>query len=58
VKFINLTTVKNKTGDLVVMNRNGHLVIHDHKGRELERHPVVYGSTLKVHDGEQIAPDR
>ncbi len=58
VKFLNLTTVKNKPGDLVVMNRNGSLVIHDHKGRELERHPVAYGSTLKVHDGEQIAPDR
>ena len=58
VKFVNLTTVKNKTGDLVVMNRNGHLVIHDHKGRELERHPVVYGSTLKVHDGELLTPDR
>src|SRR5206468_277614 len=56
VRFINLTTVKNKTGDLVVMNRNGHLVVQDHKGRELERHSLVYGATLKTSDGQEINP--
>ena len=45
VKFHNLTTVKNKKGDLVVMNRSGALIIHDQKGRERERHAVVYGAT-------------
>jgi DNA-directed RNA polymerase subunit beta' len=56
VRFINLTTVKNKGGDLVVMNRNGHLVVQDHKGRELERHSPVYGATLKASDGQEISP--
>ena len=54
VKFHNINTVKNKKGDLVVMNRAGALVIHDQKGRERERHAVVYGATLKVKDGQDV----
>ena len=54
VKFHNLTTVKDKNGDLVVMNRSGAVIIHDQKGRERERHAVVYGARLKVKDGEEI----
>jgi DNA-directed RNA polymerase subunit beta' len=54
VKFHNITTVKNKRGDLVVMNRAGALVIHDPKGRERERHAVVYGAQLKVKDGQEV----
>jgi DNA-directed RNA polymerase subunit beta' len=44
VRFINLQTVKSKSGDLVVMNRNGSIVVVDDKGREKERYAVVYGA--------------
>jgi DNA-directed RNA polymerase subunit beta' len=54
LKFHNLTTVKNKKGDLVVMNRSGALVVHDQKGRERERHAVVYGARLKIKDGQEV----
>ncbi len=54
LKFHNLTTVKNKKGDLVVMNRAGALIIQDQKGRERERHAVVYGARLKVKEGAEI----
>src|SRR5207249_866747 len=54
VKFHNVTTVKNKKGDLVVMNRSGALIIQDGKGRERERHAVVYGAKLKVKDGQDV----
>ena len=54
LKFHNVTTVKNKKGDLVVMNRAGALIIHDQKGRERERHAVVYGAKLKVKDGQEV----
>jgi DNA-directed RNA polymerase subunit beta' len=54
VKFQNMATVKNKRGDFVVMNRNGALVILDAKGRERERHAVVYGAQLKVKDGQEV----
>ncbi|MGH9388389.1 MAG: DNA-directed RNA polymerase subunit beta', partial [Vicinamibacteria bacterium] len=54
VKFINISTVKDKEGDLVVMNRAGQVIIVDEKGRERERYPVVYGAKLKVKDGQSI----
>ena len=39
---------------LVVMNRNGSLVIQDEKGRDRERHQLVYGARLKVRDGQHV----
>ena len=54
VKFVNLSTVKNKDGDLVVMNRAGQILVLDEKGRERERYPLVYGAKLKVKDGQPI----
>jgi DNA-directed RNA polymerase subunit beta' len=69
VTFINVSTVTNKNGDLVVINRNGKLLIVEHtlakKGkkdqpdiaagtREKERYALVYGSTLKVHEGQHV----
>jgi len=56
VSFKNLTTVRNKAGDLVAMNRNGSIVIQDSKGRELERQAVSYGAIIKVADGQEVAP--
>jgi len=53
-RFINLQTVKSKTGDLVVMNRAGSIAVVDEKGREKERYAVVYGAKLKVQDGQQV----
>jgi DNA-directed RNA polymerase subunit beta' len=60
IKFINVSTVANKEGDLVVMNRNGEIAIVDYpegeKGRERERerYPVVYGAKLKKKGGTKI----
>ncbi len=54
VRFINLQTVKAKSGDLVVMNRAGSIAVVDDKGREKERNAVVYGAKLKVTDGQQV----
>ncbi|TMB20388.1 MAG: DNA-directed RNA polymerase subunit beta' [Deltaproteobacteria bacterium] len=58
LKFINLTTVEGKEGDLVVMNRNGEVAIVDYpepkRERERERYPVVYGAKLKKRDGDKV----
>jgi DNA-directed RNA polymerase subunit beta' len=70
VQLVNVNTVTNKNGDLVVINRNGKLIILDDtapkvkpkKGetapvethREKERYALVYGSTLKVRDGQHV----
>ncbi len=55
-KFLNLPTVRNKDGELVAMSRNGSVILQDRRGRELERHTVVYGATIKVADGADVAP--
>ena len=54
VKFMNLKTVENKDGDLVVMNRNGELAVVGKGGREIERYPIIYGAVLKVRDGQKV----
>ena len=41
-------------GQLIVMNRNGSIVVKDEKGRDRERYPIVYGARLKVKDGQKI----
>jgi len=43
-----------KSGQLIVMNRSGSLVVADEKGRDRERYPIVYGARLKVRDGQRV----
>ncbi len=54
IRFINLATVRNKQGDLVVMNRNGLIAVVDEKGREKERYSVVYGAKIKVEQDQAV----
>ncbi|MCB1008066.1 MAG: DNA-directed RNA polymerase subunit beta', partial [Acidobacteria bacterium] len=56
VRFLNVATVESKSGDLVVVNRNGKLVIVDQKGRERERYALAYGSRLHVREGQEVEP--
>ncbi len=58
VKFVNLKTVENAEGNLVVMNRNGEIAIIGKGGREIERYPVIYGAVLKVRDGAKVKTDQ
>jgi DNA-directed RNA polymerase subunit beta' len=60
VRYQNLQVVETHKGvdgaggQLIVMNRNGSLVVADEKGRDLERYPIVYGARLKVRDGQKV----
>jgi DNA-directed RNA polymerase subunit beta' len=56
VKFLNIQHVTNRDGNLVVMNRNGTLIVADDAGREKERYSVAYGAILKVKEGQKIKP--
>jgi DNA-directed RNA polymerase subunit beta' len=49
-----LQTVKNRDGHFVVMNRNGFVAVVDERGREREKHSVVYGARVKVADGSPV----
>ncbi len=46
--------VTNSRGELVVISRNGEIMIHDESGRERERHKVPYGATLLPRDGDVV----
>ncbi|MCG2709093.1 MAG: DNA-directed RNA polymerase subunit beta', partial [Thermodesulfovibrionales bacterium] len=54
IKFINVNTVKNREGLLVVLNRNGSIAVVDSKGREKEKYPIVYGAKLLVSNGQKV----
>jgi DNA-directed RNA polymerase subunit beta' len=54
VRYQNMRTVHSREGAMVVMNRNGMLVIQDEQGREKERYQIVYGARLKVKDGQKL----
>ncbi|MDH5542957.1 MAG: DNA-directed RNA polymerase subunit beta' [Nitrospinota bacterium] len=54
VKFVELKTVTLKGEELIVMNRNGGLIIQDDDGRERERYKVIYGARLKVKNGQRV----
>jgi len=59
IKFINLSSVEGKDGDLIVMSkRNGEVAIVDYpepnRERERERYPLVYGAKLKKRDGQKV----
>jgi DNA-directed RNA polymerase subunit beta' len=53
VKFVGLNTVQARDGDLIVMNRNGQIVVSvDGKDRESYKPP--YGARLKVKEGGTV----
>ncbi len=54
VEYINLHTVKKSDGTIVVMNRNGKIVIRDTSGREKERYMITYGANLHVTDKQKV----
>jgi DNA-directed RNA polymerase subunit beta' len=56
IKFNNSQLVTNREGNLVVMNRNGELLIRDADGREREKYNLVYGATLHVGEGDRVEP--
>jgi DNA-directed RNA polymerase subunit beta' len=54
VKFIDLKVVEGRGKTIVSMNRSGLIAVVDEKGREKERHHVVYGARLRVEEGQPV----
>jgi DNA-directed RNA polymerase subunit beta' len=44
------------SGQMVVMNRHGELIIVDDTGREREHNRLVYGANIKVKEGDRVTP--
>jgi DNA-directed RNA polymerase subunit beta' len=54
VRFLELKAVEGRGKNLIAMNRSGLIAVVDEKGREKERHHVVYGAHLKVQEGQPV----
>ena len=54
IHYINITTLENRNGDLVVMNRNGEIAVIDKNGREKKRYPLIFGARLKVENSTRV----
>jgi len=54
VKFVNLSTVKTKEGDLVVMKRNGEVHVLDEQKHVRGKYVLSYGAHLKVTDNSEV----
>ncbi len=50
VKFVNLSAVKTRENDFVVMNRHGEIHVLDEQNRSRGKYTVPYGAHLKVGD--------
>ena len=57
LRYQNLKTVTTKQGEIVVLNRNGEVVIQDPSGRELERYTIPSGAVINQKDGEMVEKD-
>ena len=57
IKYHNLKTVTTKTGEIVVLNRNGQITMHDKTGRELERYTIPSGAFVSYKEGGTVPKD-
>ncbi|MEC8493316.1 MAG: hypothetical protein VXZ39_00255 [Planctomycetota bacterium] len=55
VKYQNLRAVENKGGELIVLNRNGEVIILDDKERETDRYAIPTGATILLPEGKKAA---
>ncbi|MBW1953179.1 MAG: DNA-directed RNA polymerase subunit beta' [Deltaproteobacteria bacterium] len=58
VRFENMKTVTDVTGNLVALSRQAELVVVSEKGIERERYPVTYGARLRVVEGQEVFPEQ
>jgi DNA-directed RNA polymerase subunit beta' len=56
VRLFGVQAVTNTGGMKVVVSRNAKVAISDDRGRERERHNLVYGSVLEVEEGQVVEP--
>ncbi|MFN3484311.1 MAG: DNA-directed RNA polymerase subunit beta', partial [Planctomycetota bacterium] len=56
VKLVNVKGVPTREDQLIVVNRNGELVIVDEKDREIEKYILPSGSYLRVREGSKVKP--
>ncbi|MEN8154886.1 MAG: DNA-directed RNA polymerase subunit beta' [Acidobacteriota bacterium] len=54
IVYNDLEIVKNKSDEIIAMNRSGSIQILDSKSREKAMYPVAYGSKIVVNEGDSV----
>ena len=54
LRFSNIKSLKNKEGQLIVISRNGEIIIKESKGKEKEHYYIPYGAKLRVEEGKHV----
>ncbi|MCP4649541.1 MAG: DNA-directed RNA polymerase subunit beta' [PVC group bacterium] len=54
LKYHGVRTVTTKNNEIIVLNRNGQISIHDDTERELENYNIPIGSVIAVSEGEKV----
>ena len=54
VAYEDLRVVQSTEGEFIVLNKTGAVIVQDKEGRELERHPLVIGSSISVQEGNPV----
>ncbi|MEM7518171.1 MAG: DNA-directed RNA polymerase subunit beta', partial [Planctomycetota bacterium] len=59
IAYLNLRVVKNRDGEMVVLNRNGEVQLLDEREREIDRYLIPTGAVMAVVVGDKVdAGDR
>ena len=54
IKLVDVNTIKNSAGRIVVLSRNGKIAVVDDNGKELFSQNLPYASMLIVNDGDSV----
>ncbi|KAF0245808.1 MAG: DNA-directed RNA polymerase subunit [Planctomycetota bacterium] len=54
IRYSGIRVAKARTGEFIVLNRNGEVLINDDKDREIEKYTIPAGAGIKVEDGAKI----
>ena len=54
IKLIDVNTIKNSTGRIVVLSRNSKIAVVDESGKELFSQALPYAAMLIVNDGDSV----
>ena len=53
-KFARLKVVRNDTGQLMVLARNGEIALVDERGREVEKYEIPSGAVIRVEEDQEV----
>ncbi len=54
VHFENVQVATNGSGEMIILNKVGEILIKDNTGTEKERYPAVYGARIFFKEGEEV----